>query len=610
MLYEIGGEEYANLFEYSFSPSGLFLIYVASDWNGEPEAYRYDVQAGEHTRLTDNLYYLEHYACIDDAGNWALALIETDSSFSKVICNGDVLMDDQVSSRSLCLTEDYLFFAVYRQPQKNSKLFAYDLKAGELTCVGEFPGGTDGVTAVGNTVLLEAYDLSKDQSIVLALDIGTMEQTRLTDGTGTSLLNTAGESPCVEQVTGSDNAVYLMNACYFLEHYQASEPFNGATDSGGRISWNAAYRLHGMIELYEKIGDPDVREKISRAVDRLVMSRRAAAAASGRATDAFLFPTRTYSLDEHQELMLLVNTGMIYWATLRAANAGLLNEETYQELLRMAEQAYDYYEEDWNAVDECYHFRKGTPYHVDGVILPFNQQNAFACMLIELYKATGEEKYKERCTALAENFAKEITLTEDGRSVWYYWPRVFYAGWEEEDDISTNTPQRAAMTEGVAYEDISHSAINAAFIKAYSDAFGYDVFSEEVVEGVYRTFDACFQDDVIYGTVEPTDEKLHTSECLPALWSMIFAEGEDPQGYGQLALTTSRYTVIQFDGQNQPLIGAALTDPSLGGELTVRRFTWNGTETIPTDDLKVPYEEILEYVHRYNQFDREIYGNR
>ena len=50
----------------------------------------------------------------------------------------------------------------------------------------------------------------------------------------------------------------------------------------------------------------------------------------------------------------------------------------------------------------CVDLKKGIPFWADGVWLPFNMQNMWGLCLIELYKATADNKYRFRALKLAE----------------------------------------------------------------------------------------------------------------------------------------------------------------------------------------------------------------
>lgn len=566
--YMVAGRACANLFECSPSPNGDYLIYVASQINQEPEAWLYDRAADEHRQLTDNGYFIESQARTDDRGNWALALTQTSNSRSRLLCGGeDITKSDQLLSRSLCFWKGRLFYAAWDQAAGTTGLFLYDPESKKTELLAEgLPFSTGLSAAAGDAVLLEAYDPAGNANVVLSVrpEAEGEERVKLLSG-GDSFLTFSGGEPQVLRVSGDENMKYLFNAYYWLNRYQSGEPWSGSPDSAGRVSWNEAPRLWGLLELWEKTGSEALRAVISSAVRRMISTREAAYQESGREEDRFLFVTKKYSLDRQTELRLMVNNAELYMPMLRAANAGCLEGEDRRTLLAMAEEAFSYYEEDWDPLLGCYRFRKGEAYAFDGVVLPFNQQNAFGLCLIELWKATGKTVYRDRCTALARAFEKELETTEDGRTVWRYWPQAFYNGWTEADGVSQNTPIQPP-TASPPYEDSSHASLNAEFILEYFRTFG-GVFSRSQVEGVRRTLDAICTGGVST-VLEPVDTK---GEFLNSRWARYAAAGERGTPFARRFLTTDSFASVEYDSQI-PFAFARLYDPKEGGSLRASFF--------------------------------------
>jgi len=253
-------------------------------------------------------------------------------------------------------------------------------------------------------------------------------------------------------------------------------------------------------------------------------------------------------------------------------------EEDRRVVLSMAEDAFRYYEEDWDPASGCYRFRKGEAFWADGAVLPFNQQNAFGLCLIELFKATGNPIYRDRCAALARTFAKELELTEDGRTVWHYWPREYYGGWTEADGVSENTPVWEP-TEDPPYEDASHASLNALFILEYHSFFG-DVFSPAQVRGLRPTLDAVCTDAGVSTMLEPADT---AGWSLNGLWARQVPGGERGTAFARWFLPTDTFAYVEYDSQNS-LPYAWLYDPAAGGTLrvSVSRFTDGSLQTRET----------------------------
>lgn len=529
MNYTIEGKTYANLFEYSFSPNGDYLIYVASQLDEDPEAYLYNRNTNNHFRLTENEYFIESQVCVDDNANRAFILTETSNSISKVFCNEALIVDNGFLNRSLCFWKDKLFFASWDISSRTSQFCLYDLVSGKTEVLTTVSYATGLSAAAGDVILIEAYDILNDADIVLSIRPGDNSETIVEQvGDSDSFLCLRDGEIYVEQVSGDSNAIYLFNAYYWLNKYQSAEPWSGSADSAGRISWNESYRLLGMVELWKKTGDETIKFAIASAVHRLLATREAAYQAGSYEIDQFLFVTKKYSIDESAELRLIVNNAMVYWSMLLCANAGCLNEEDYQALISMAESAFRYYEEDWDPNSSCYRFRKGEPFWADGVVVPFNQQNAFGLALLELWKATGKTAYQDRCMDLAQTFVKEIEFTEDGRALWHYWPREYYKGWTEAESISQNTPSQVPI-ESLPYEDSSHAILSALFISNYYETFG-DVFSESLLQSLRNTLTSLCTDNGCSSILEP----LNTNKpYLGGPWAMLLPSGDKESTFSQ-----------------------------------------------------------------------------
>lgn len=561
--YNVAGGSYANLFEYSLSPNKDYLIYVASQINQEPEAWLYERETDTHHQLTDNGYFIESQARVDNSGNWALVLTEVSNARSKLLYNGEAVADNGLLNRSPCFWEGKLFYASWDLSAGSTELFLYDpITERTETLADGLPLATGLSAAAGDTVLLEAYDTATGANVVLSIHPETEGegQINVLSG-GDSFLLPSAEAPQVLQVSGDDNAKYLFNAYYWLDRYQSGEPWSGSPDSAGRVSWNESYRLLGMTELWEKTGDVILRTQISTAARQLISTRKAALQSRGAERDAFLFVTKKYSLDQQAELRLMVDNAEVYTPMLRVANASCLEEEDRRALLAMAEAAFQYYEEDWDPATGCYRFRKGEPFHLDGSVMPFNQQNAFGLCLMELWKATGNPVYRERCTALARTFEKELEITEDGRTIWHYWPQSFYAGWTEADGVSQNTPVQPPI-DSPSYEDSSHASTNAEFILEYYNTF-HNVFSPEQVQGLRRTLDAICTDEGCSTVIEPVDAD---GWFLNSRWAKIISSGERNTAFARRFLSTDTFSYVEFDSQI-PLAFARLYDPKAGGSL-------------------------------------------
>lgn len=595
----IEGRTWDNVFSYTVSPNQRYVMYVASLLNEEPEAYLCDRKTGNFSKLTDNGYFIESDIHVDDDGNWALSLTETSNSASKIILNSTEIATTGWN-HSLCFVDGDVFYASYDVAQHTSSLYLYDSDTEETKRLLTGYPMTTGISAPldEQTVLLETYDLTTNTSTVMAVHLEAEESEILepmTDGAGISFLRTDGGDLVIEQVTGDANAMYLFNAYYWIWRYQTLEPWSGATDSTGRISWNLSERLLGELELYRCTKDMALKTRIGNVVHQLIATRKAAQQTGNDTEDWFLFPSKKYSMDQQSEMALMVNNAMIYTVMLQAANAGCLEETDRAVLLDMAKAVYDYYEADWDESLGGYRFRRGIPYWPDGIMMPFNQQNAFGLCLIELWKATGNEIYQKRATTLANSLTKEIEITSDGRAVWHYWPQAFYAGWTAEDDVSDHTPEQAPIEEK-PYEDSFHAALNAYFLIQFTDTFGYDVVPETVIQGIKQTAASICTDQGYSSVIEPLDEEELYTSCL---WAAAMGLQDRNGAFAQQLLHTDTFQTVEFDNQLQLYGISRFIDMEQNGALSVltKRYT-KGGNCLEKEQV-IQMEEISRYAKRF-----------
>lgn len=178
--------------------------------------------------------------------------------------------------------------------------------------------------------------------------------------------------------------------------------------------------------------------------------------------------------DKTTPINLLVTDAKILYPLLLLCRYGIIEDSNLkEEIVKAAKSSYTYYDQYYR--NGHYYFQKGTCFWADGVNLPWNQQNAFGLCLIELYRITGENAYKERVVELAKALKTEM-IADGERLVWFYWPNSFYSGWTADDNISVNTPVYKP-TKPIFYEDVSHAGINVKFINEFFKIFPGIVFN-------------------------------------------------------------------------------------------------------------------------------------
>lgn len=130
--------------------------------------------------------------------------------------------------------------------------------------------------------------------------------------------------------------------------------------------------------------------------------------------------------------------------------------------VQAAKDAISVHEDEWreSGASGYYIYRKGSPYWCDGVGVPFNQNLGLGRTMLKIYQTTGETKYLDRVTKIAQHFKDNLTLQGD-RYVWNYWWGYGYNGWTSSQNISTNTPSYGGYKK---YEDFRHGAVDGDFV--------------------------------------------------------------------------------------------------------------------------------------------------
>ncbi|PIR22613.1 MAG: hypothetical protein COV44_07025 [Deltaproteobacteria bacterium CG11_big_fil_rev_8_21_14_0_20_45_16] len=177
---------------------------------------------------------------------------------------------------------------------------------------------------------------------------------------------------------------------------------------------------------------------------------------------------------------------MILTPALEAANLGALDQEFKDRIFDVAEKAFEFYEPYFDKNSKIYRFPKGIPFWADGLWMPLNFQSSFGAMLIELYKYRNNEKYKNRIDEIYNKLSSEFLSADKNDSIiWNYWPKEYFEGWSEADDLSENTPSMAKeITPKV--EDVSHASLSVLFLMKYKEYFSETSF----IEGLGHTFEA------------------------------------------------------------------------------------------------------------------------
>jgi hypothetical protein len=136
--------------------------------------------------------------------------------------------------------------------------------------------------------------------------------------------------------------------------------------------------------------------------------------------------------------------------------------------LTAAERALASHEPQWVQEGDAGYYRAepGSPWLLDGVGLPYNQNLAVGRAFLELWRATGTEAHRARALAIGRHFKAGLSTTRERGYVWRYWWGQAYTGWSAGSSPSSNTPVYAGMR---GWEDVGHAAVDVDFVCDVAD---------------------------------------------------------------------------------------------------------------------------------------------
>lgn len=477
-----------NFAEVYQSPGGDLIYTAALEKGRMPDLYL--VRGGlPPQRITNNDLAIEFSPVLNDGGDYAYAVSDLSMRVSRVVINGVSLPQTQDGRlyKHLEINGNYLVFACGDLRQNLHYLCVYNLADHTFQSI-PFDGYIQKLRFLDrDKLLIQAYRLQTRSSDVMVYRFpeGSVEGISVSPKDEVLTQVTFDKDFTVDIIQGEGTALQLYNAYYEWAEYQLTNPFTNTSDARGRLSWNVSYRMEGMLEMVRLTDDPLVKRQLENSMRNLLDVRNEPGSSDN---PSFLWASTAYSIDATTPISLMVDNAMIIYPMLRAVNMGVGGADIRDKVVATATKMYDHFDPWYNESEALYHSPKGNAYWADGVWLPYNQQNVFGLVLIELYKATGDPKYKQRTVSLAQRFKSEMITTEDNRLLWHYWPKEFYAGWGSEQMLSVNTPSReAAAIANADFEDISHAGLNVNFIVEFRKVFGDVVFTSDDVIMLQKT---------------------------------------------------------------------------------------------------------------------------
>lgn len=500
-------KEYKNIWQYSISPNERYLITSEIRNHNQPNIYLYDLQKNTETQLSDNDYI--NYCCVvNDNGVWAYAtynsnnICEVSAKDKKTIKTNPVtnLVIDDINNLYLATKFNHTTTIQkidYDEMVLRSLRVLSDLKVTKLFYL---PTGR---------LLLQAFDSCLGKSKVYVYDVvgdnikRILEDERYNSEILRDFSHTGFYIDCFENYS---SCIYS-----YLELIEEapSLALSDCNNFQGRLSWNISYKMEAFLRIYRKTKHEAIKKQLLKICNNILNNQNSNIGIKNSInTSETGWAAKKYSLDYNTLLNMLVADAKVLYPLLLMANTNdLLPENMINSIRLTAIELYNYYEDTYQ--NGHYKFRKGCAFWCDGIIMPWNQQNAFGLCCIELYKLTGDIKYKNRAIELAKAFKKEIVYSND-KIVWYYWPLPFYDGWNEEENLSVNTPSRKPTTSG--YEDYSHAGINVKFITEVVSNFPDEVFSENDMKFLMNTANSMIDSNSFFSNLYIDSEAVQSYE--------------------------------------------------------------------------------------------------
>jgi hypothetical protein len=461
-LWELEGLN-PNILELCRSNDSTYIIKSKVSQLGKaPEIFLWNINSTEEKRITNN-NFIEFSPVVNNEGDYAYALSYYNASASCVFLNGNLIekTNKNIACDNLALNDKYLAYSVYNAHDNTHTIIVKAVKSeNEFTFRTEFiPQKIKFLNS--DQIICQGFNKVNLSNDLFLIDLYNNKIISLHDSEKDELLFQVDYGKRYRVIIPQKNKP-LFNALYSIMEYQPFNSFVKTNDFMGRLAWNSSYRLESMININQKLKNKIFLDEIIENIESLLAVNNNSLGISNEFNPPFLWSSKKYSLDRSTPISLLVNNSRIMYPILLAFRYNLYSDS---KVVDVGKKMYKYFENYYNQSDSLYHFQRGMKFWADGVVLPYNQQNAFGLCLIELYLITGNEKYRQRASELYYKFLTEINNKNDLIS-WSYWPSNFYKGWTYGDNISTNTPARKESTDKLK-EDISHAGINVKFLVEY-----------------------------------------------------------------------------------------------------------------------------------------------
>lgn len=399
------------------------------------------------TRLSLTPTAFEFAPRVNGLGDVAWANVFGDSAKDStekndIYLNGRMIVED-VSVQDIALTDSHLVWISVLDGR--STVSYVDLLTGATSSqVLDF--AADRLAVVGGAVVAAGLDVQTGHALTALLSAHQSPQ--ITDhGDDAVQLSAPHLRPMLVTIEGDLAAKALFNAMTMISEY-AGEALAAATSDTGRVVNMSVPRLQALVSLAEATGDPDLK---ARAVD-------SALASVGQADVDGLYYSTRYSIADDQAAWSM-HAALINGAALSAID--WMTAPDRQKVIDVAKAAFDHFESDW--INGAYVITPSSGVDYDGIIQPNNMQAVMGTYGLQLFEATGEQRYLDRANEIFALLSQEI-VEYQGTGVFYYWPVAFRDGWSEGEYQSQSRPTGQPEEPGL-YDDLTHGALVIAFLE-------------------------------------------------------------------------------------------------------------------------------------------------
>jgi len=487
-----GGKIINSPYEVSFSPNKQKIIFSRVNECGESEVYLYNKNENSEKKITNNIY-IETNPVVNDNGTYAYILSEYSTRKSKIYLNNKLLDKNVGLFKNLDINNNYLIYNLEDFSKNKHYLRWLNIEDKKIKSF-EFPlGYIQKIHFISRTkALIQYYSLENMSMDVGVFNLQSQTFRLIKDETIDEVIknvNFNSDYTLSSIPFDKKNIKLLFNAYYNYYNFQLANPFASSNNFMGRLTWNQSYRLTNLVKLYKATNNLNILRQIDSVIARLLSGINEKIGVNNKFSYKYSFSTKKYSQDKTTPISLMVTDAKIYESIVNALNCiqGELQVKYTPIIKKYVSGLIDYYENYYDTDTSMYTFQYGSTFLFDGVWLPFNQQNSFSILMLDMYILTSEKKYKDRAFSLAQTFKNQIVYV-NGKIVWHYWPNKFYNGWGEDDNISLNTPNRNKSEDNL-YEDLSHAGINVSFIYKFQLMFPDKVFTTDDISLLRNTVD-------------------------------------------------------------------------------------------------------------------------